>query len=197
MHDGQRRKNVDKNLKRRLEAAINKLRMARLPTEKFVAINIGRAAVQALGVENMELVIAMRMEALDDLAGDIAKQAENRDIAASESATGWLPYAEAEHIRAAVRNDSLERFRERMDALDKRIESYAYARRADEKLERDKQELREMRALDPHISPFFADDPTMTVARAAELYYQSLETAARKQRRRAGKRNTTRRWTKT
>jgi hypothetical protein len=178
---------LDKTLKRRLEATINKVRADAEPGSDFVPSAVARAVLNLLSPGDCE-VIAL------EFISDIAKKMEQQAVAAAASQTGWLDLPEYQHIRAAVRGETLEQYRERMNALEKRIESYAYARRAEEKLQEDEQELREMRRLEPRITPYFAGDPAMTVERAVELLKQTLQTAATDQRRKAVKSATKARW---
>lgn len=181
---------MDKKLKRRIEAAINKVRIETEPESEFVPSAVARIVVDSLSAEDCEEITL-------EFIGDMAKKMEQRAVVAAASQTGWLDLPEYQHIRAAVKGETLEQYRERMNALEKRIESYAYARRAEEKLQQDEQELREMRRLEPRITPYFAGDPAMTVERAVELLKQTLQTAATDQRRKAVKSATKARWGRT
>lgn len=92
---------------------------------------------------------------------------------APDPRAGWLPGYE--HISSLVRGNTLEQYRERIAFLERRIHNYDYPRRSPEKLKQDKTELREMKRLEPKITPYFAGVAEMTVDRAAELLQAHME----------------------
>jgi hypothetical protein len=97
-----------------------------------------------------------------------------------------LSFAGFQHVWI-VEGETLDRYRARITALERRIRSYNYERRSPERLKEDKRELREMKRLEPKLAPYFAGAPDMTVDRATELYAASLETPTARRNRKGGK----------
>jgi hypothetical protein len=92
-------------------------------------------------------------------------------------AQAWLPMpdlAQFQHIPVIVRKDSLEEYRERITAKEREIKSYKRSRLSIQNEKVAKRELREMRRLEKLIAPFFANDPTMDVEKAIDLYRASM-----------------------
>jgi len=112
-------------------------------------------------------------------------------------AQAWLPLPDLkdfQHIPVVVRKDSLEEFRERIAAKEREINSYKRARLSLQKERIAKRELREMKRLEPLISPYFVKDETMTVERAIALYQASLQTPAAKHSRKIASHAIKTRW---
>ncbi len=170
-------------VKRRLVEAIHAERTAKPTAEKFVAADIARSVIRRLAVEDPEWETTRDGIVLESITALVDRE-ERKAKDATESLVAWLPFPEFQHISAEVRHDTLETYRERITTLEARIKSYKYPRRSDEKVKLDKRELREMKRLEPKITPFCAGDPAMTVGRAVELYQKSLQTpiAARNRR---------------
>jgi len=96
---------MDKALKLRIEDAIDEAREA---SAKFVAVEIGRAVMQVLALEDLERSPMMRDQIALAYIVSMAARSERRAVAAAESLDGWLPFPEFQHIPATVQKDSLE-----------------------------------------------------------------------------------------
>jgi hypothetical protein len=171
-----------------------------------VAANVADTIIKELAADNPRKWNALRDQFVHDSVTHAVTLAARRVIAASNPRQPWLPLPEFEHIPQFVQLDggaldlkhaTLEQYRACTKILEKKIREYAYSRRADEQLERDKLELRERRRLEPHIAPYFAGDPTMTVGKATALYAASLQTPSAEHSRAIAKDAISKRWRKT
>ena len=156
---------VNKDLKRVIGTALDSMPDARQSeVAGFIVANHG-PLIDAWNWGNL-------IAAIDRVA-----QRRQRIERAANPLQGWLPLPEFEgfqNIPAEVQEDTLEQYRETIAALERKIKFYANPRRSAKADKMDRQQLREMKRLEPLITPFFAGDPTMTVGRAVELYRQQL-----------------------
>jgi hypothetical protein len=140
--------------------------------------DIPRAVVDSLDPQTRELIL---LEYVSLFYGRLAKP----DFDPRQQ---WLQLGLPQYSHVVIqKSESLIEYRVRTEMLARRIKSYGYARRSDDKLDRDEKELRERKALEAKLAPFFAGDTLMTVDRAVELLAESMEKPARKQRREASK----------
>lgn len=124
------------------------------------AEDVPSAAAKSLDEETREWIILGYVTAVYKRVGTLV----------ADPRQGWLEIGLPQFSHVIIeQGDTLDEYRERTDTLSRRIRSYGYARRRSEKLKRDKSELRERKALEKKIAPFFAADPLMTVDRAIEL----------------------------
>jgi hypothetical protein len=172
---------VNRHLKRIIAEAIESMPGASAVEIAQSLISSHEAVIDAWTLANLTAVI------------DRAFQRFRRIERAANPEQAWLPLPEFEgfqHIPAEVQEDTLEQYRENIAALERKIKFYANPRRSAHADKADRQQLREMKRLEPLITPFFAGDPTMTVGHAVELYRASLlyPKPATEQRRDAAKR---------
>ncbi len=112
-------------------------------------------------------------------------RARQRVAPKADPRQAWLDLPEFQHIPAVVQSDTLEQYRERIKAFERRIHSYALPRRSTKAAKADKRELREMQRLESKIAPLCVNDPAMTVGQAVEAYRKQLAKPMVQQRKKA------------
>jgi hypothetical protein len=83
--------------------------------------------------------------------------------------------------RAAILSRQLtyQGYQEEVKRLERRIDSYNYKRRNPEKLERDRQQLKQMKEFDPRFAKYSEVDPDLQLEKAKEI---ELKESKRKKR---------------
>jgi hypothetical protein len=159
----------------------------------FASSDVASSLIRTLSSETPDKWAEMRDEIVLNWITRIVRRRIERSIEMRDTRQGWLALPEFEHVPHFIKiggrwvdinRASLEQYRESKAALQARIESYNYARRSQEKAKRDKKTLKEMERVERISAKYFADDPTMTMGRAIQLYQESLETPSPDERRR-------------
>jgi hypothetical protein len=173
--------------------ALSAARRIGRPIEPEVIVE---AVIKKLAAENAGSWAAIRDEIVTTAIARLVADAMRKAIEADESPQAWLPFPQYEKLppiiqlgREAIdlRHANLDEFRRCEMVLAKKIRSYSYARRADANVKREEEELKELRHLLRVLTPYFAGDPTMTVARAAELHGEYLRKPSTQRQVKAGK----------
>ena len=151
---------------------------------------IREALDSMVGATRLEIAKAIKESAPEEIDGfnwdcllSVVKRMENKRHKSelkANPAQAWLELPDLkdfQYIPVIVRKDSLEDYRERIKLKEREIEAYKRSRLSIQNERIAKRELREMKRLEPLISPYFADDPSMDVERAIELYRQERKSA--------------------
>lgn len=134
----------------------------------FSAPDVARAAIEALTRNSNWTVI--RDALILNCVTQAAQRHITRRIRRTDPRQGWLALPEYERIPQLleiegefldVNEATLEQYRESAEQLAARIRSYKFPRRAEKKLKRDKETLKQMRTLDRQVAPLMAGDPQM------------------------------------
>jgi hypothetical protein len=151
----------------------------------FTAASCAQSAIEALALEDPgEWAIQRDQIVLDSatVAAQRSIQRALRQTAKTDPRQGYLDFPGYERIPQLIEIEgavveleraTLKQYRESNAALATRIRSYAYPRRSDAKLKRDKAQLTQRRKLDRRVSPLMAGYPEMTMGPAIKMYRES------------------------
>lgn len=179
-----------------LADAIDEARMRLAAKGPVSPADVACSVMQGLALEDPDRWAAIRDALILEFLTSASHRRMTRAVGAVDPRQGLLAFPEYSRVPQLIEVEggfvdlneaTLEQYRESTAALSARIRSYAYPRRSDAMLKRDREQLAQRRRLDKGVTPLMAGAPEMKMGPAIQMHLASLETPKAKRNRKGGK----------